>query len=221
MKCSALFVVTVAGFALSAPAIAGPDWQENGDAGGTILSAQRTLGEAETIRTISGSFSSGLGLPDYEDVYLIRILQPETFRIEVLFSSGTVGLYLFNVTLANEGLGLLGSTQGAQGINFLTPIATDGTQARVSNPGIYAIAVTVPGWWPVSRTGQIFSIDGPEISGPDGPGGLNPLQGWGGDPGPVGEYAIELTGSGFVDVPAPGVGMIIGAGLAGLTRRRR
>ncbi len=221
MKYNALFVVTAAGLALGAPAFAGPDWQEEGDAGPSISNAQITRGNAE-IRSISGSFSEGVGLPDYEDVYLIRVLNPSTFRIEVTTSVGTVGLFMFNVTLAGEGFGLLGSVESPVELpNALTPVATDGTQAQLSNPGIYAIAITVPGWRPWSRTGSIFSFDGPEISGPDGPGGLNPLESWNGQPGPVGEYGIDLIGCGFVEVPAPGAAVILGVGLIGMARRRR
>lgn len=221
MKYNILLVAGMAGLAMSSSAFAGPDWQEQGDAGKGISDAQITRGTSQ-IHSISGSFSEGFGLPDYEDVYLIRVLNPATFRIEVTSSVGTVGLFMFNVTLGGEGFGLLGSVQPPDAqANALTPLSNDGSQAQLSNPGIYAIAITVPGWWPVSRTGNIFSFDGPEISGPDGPGATNPLENWAGQPGPVGEYGIELTGCGFVEVPAPGAALILGAGLVGMSRRRR
>jgi MYXO-CTERM domain-containing protein len=198
-------------------ALAGPDWQEIGDAGKFAGSAQRTLGVG-AIDSISGEFAAGFGENDYEDMYLIRIDNPQAFSITVTSSVGQVGLFLFNVTQANEGFGLIARTESGA----LTSTSNDGTQAAVNNPGIYAIAIAVPGWWPSSNGGRIFNFttEG-ETSGPDGVGGLLPHTGWQGTAGPIGEYGVDLIGCGFVDVPSPGALALGGLGGLLLARRRR
>jgi hypothetical protein len=74
----------------------------------------------------------------------------------------------------------------------------------------------------VSTLGPIFNFANPnEISGPDGSGGFLPHTDWAGTPGPIGDYGVELTGSGFFAVPTPGAAALLG--LSGLlaSRRRR
>ena len=117
-------------------------------------------------------------------------------------------MWLFNVTRADEGFGLLGNLDSSveDFRPILTSFATDDSGARVRNAGVYALAITANGRRPVSDGGAIFSFgeDRTEISGPDGIGGALPHVGWTGQGG-SGIYNIAITGATFVDVPTPGV----------------
>lgn len=220
-----LVVAAAAGLSFCGSALAGPDWVEQVDAGSVLSSAQLTRGEG-SIRTIQGTLTGALLGPggDLEDMYIVRIAEPTTFTFSLASANFNSALYLFNISQANEAFGLLGAddsgeSQGA----VLTSIATDGSGAQVTNPGIYALVITFSGNRAQSRTGDIFTFDGTtEISGPDGPGGTNPHEGWlnqGGFTG--GEYIIDVVGVDFAEVPAPGaLALAAMAGLGAMRRRR-
>lgn len=206
----------------SGVALAGPDWVEQGDAGATFTSAQRILGVGE-IHSIAGTLSEGLLDPDFEDVYLLRITQPTAFSFDFRLANFDCQAWLFNVTQANELFGLLANNDvnGNAAWSLIAGPSTDGTLAQVSQPGVYAIAITGAGRVPVSRTGNIFAFEtSTEVSGPDGEGGINPLQGWAGD-GQTGTYTIMTQGTEFFDVPAPGVAGVLLGGFGLVSRRRR
>jgi len=221
MKTPLLFVV--ASCALASPALAGPDWVERGDAGSGFATAQAVVGIGTPL-SITGTLTTNFVGEDLEDVYLIRITSPTTFRFDVRTSSFDTMLYLFNVTEGQELFGLLANNDSAisTGSFINGPLASDGSGAMVLNPGIYALAISGFNRHPVSRTGDIYTFASTtETSGPDGPGGINPLQEWVGS-GETGEYNILLEGVGYVDVPAPGAAALLGiGGLTALRRRRR
>jgi hypothetical protein len=202
-------------------AAAGPDWIERGDAGSRLGSAQPVLGDGE-IGSISGDLSSGVLTPDLEDAYLIRILNPVAFRFDLTGVSFDTSVFLFNVTLGDEAFGALAnldspSTPGP----LLGPMANDSTGFKITNPGIYMIVIAAAGRTPVSRTGEIFFFASQtETSGPDGVGGVNPHEDWIGT-GAGGSYTIDIEGTGFVDVPAPGAAAIMAVGGLMMARRRR
>lgn len=213
---------------IASPASAGPDWIERGDAGSVLDTAQPVVGSQGRVRSISGVLSSGAGLfgdppaPDLEDMYLIRITEPTNFSFVAASAQFNPRLYLFNVTLPGEALGLLANDDTSMGSGAsLTGVATDGTGARVSLPGVYAIAICGFSRTPTSAGGSIFNLVSPtEVSGPDGPGGLLPHTGWAGM-GEVGAYQIDLTGVDWYDVPAPGTGALAALALGWSMRRRR
>jgi hypothetical protein len=210
---------------LSSHALAGPDWLEQGDAGSTITGAQkpeRPQG-ATGLTSISGNLAAGFTEPDYEDLYYIRITDPANFSIRPAFADFNVVLYLFNITVNGEGFGLLGNDNESPTSNMpkLTGMSTDGTGVEVTVPGDYVLAVTGFGRVPVSRNGAIFNFQSPtEISGPDGPGGFNPLRGWTGV-GETGHYSFTLQATDFPIAPAPGAGVAVAAGMGAMMGRRR
>lgn len=218
------FAVGLTALVVTAPVVAGPDWVEVNDAGSIFETAQPVLGVG-TPQRISGTLSAGRGLQDLEDLYLIRIEQPTLFSFTMLESSFDSQLYLFNVTLAGQLFGLLSNNDAnisTTDAAIFQSLATDSTGAEVLLPGVYCLGITGAGRYPVSRNGAIFFQAAPtELSGPDGPGGINPLQGWAGSGG-GGAYDIELVGVGYFNVPSPGA-LVIGAfgGVASLRRRRR
>lgn len=210
--------------ALATAAYAGPDWVEMGDAGSSLATAQPIVGIGQPQR-IEGNLSTGLfANGDYEDMYLLRIETPTSFSFDAGLSDFNTMLWLFNVTQAQEAFGLLANDDASPNSTrslIVGPGATDGSGALVVNPGVYALAITGFGRVPVSRTGNIFFLaSNTEISGPDGPGGINPLQGWTGV-GETGHYVIDLTGIGYVNVPAPGAGLVLAGAMACAARRRR
>jgi len=213
----------VAGF--GSAAIAGPDWIERRDAGSTIGTAQvpeRPEG-APALLSIAGTLAEGLDAPDYEDLYFIRITTPGSFSIRPAYADFNPVLYLFNVTVNGEGYGLLANDDESllSTLPKLVGMSNDGTQVIVSFPGDYVLAVTTQGRYPVSRTGAIFDLASPtEVSGPDGPGGINPLQGWEGS-GQIGRYGFTLEATDFPRTPAPGAALTLGLGGLLATRRRR
>jgi MYXO-CTERM domain-containing protein len=196
---------------------------EAGDAGSDLSHAQVITGIG-VPRTISGSLASSFLGADYEDLYVIRVLQPSLFSFKLQPTTFNSQLYLFGIADKSDLYGLLSNddqslTSTAASISQSN--ATDGTGARIIYPGQYCLAITVSGRYPVSASGAIFYQASPtEISGPDGPGRYDPLTGWEGT-GDTGSYTVDVTGVGFVDGPAPGALSLAGlAGAAALRRRR-
>ena len=217
-------LVALAGLAaLPAVALAGPDWVEHGDAGSSFSSAQLANGFSGQLTSISGNLGSGFDGPDYEDCYIIRISDPSTFRFEITNAGFEIQLWLFNITYAGSAYGLLGNEHGPNELGALIPNhSTDGTGVVIDAPGDYMIAITGKGNVPLSRTGEIFFFAEPnEVSGADGPGGLNPLSGWSG-PCATGSYHVDLTGAAPPNIPTPGsIAMLaLGAGIMAGRRRR-
>ena len=213
-------------FATSVASAIGPDWIEVGDAGSDFRTAQYPLRPqgATFLGSIAGSLASGVGEPDYEDLYFFRITDADAFTITTASATFNPVLYVFNLTVNNEVLGLLANDNETEEtlLPRLVAASTDGTGVQITQPGDYLLAVTGAGRFPISRTGAMFDIVSPtEISGPDGVGGLNPLAGWAGE-GETGTYRFVFTASDYPIVPSPGVVGILGfASLATLRRRRR
>jgi hypothetical protein len=220
----ACFLVPSLALASSSPAI-GPDWVEVGDAGSDVPGAQipiRPQG-ATFLGSIAGTLSSGVGTPDFEDLYVFRVTEVQSFSIMPASANFNAVLYLFNLTVNNEALGLLGNDDSSEKDNLprLVSMSDDGTGVQISVPGDYILAVTGAGRAPISRTGSIYDFMSPtEISGPDGIGGLNPLSGWTGE-GEQGSYRFVFTSGDYPIFPTPGSVGIFAVAACGLLRRRR
>jgi MYXO-CTERM domain-containing protein len=214
-------LVVCALLAAAGPTLAGPDWIEHGDAGSLVSTAQITFGTGQ-LDSISGGLTGGARAGDFEDVYLIRVTDPLLFSIQSGSGDFDPVLWIFNVSQANQAFGLL-ANDNTPTSNFphLTAFATDGTGAALTKPGVYAVAVSGAGRYPVSNGGAIyFFANSTEVSGADGPGGILPHIGWAGE-GQTGNYLIQTEGIGFHSAPAPGTAALLGLGGLLLTRRRR
>lgn len=222
-----LFIIVfvfVTSLALGASAAdSGPEWGEDGDAG-SLPPGQTTFGNGSLLH-ISGCLGTVPedGGIDFEDMYLIQITIPELFRAttdeddpEIFggFAKFDSQLWLFQPLPAGDklALGLLGNDNAPITGSFqslLVPLPTDGTPTLLVDPGLYFIAITRAvspvNNNPISPAGLIFNLASPtEISGPDGPGGSDPIIGWSGDEGMFnGLYSIALRGAAFAESSCP------------------
>lgn len=180
--------------------MAGPDWDEDmhGDAGSLPTTAQSVIGTG-VLSSIHGRLSVAADASDFQDMYLIRIDCPGAITFKAGTDPSFGGSADFNTQLwlfdAN-GFGLLGNNDVTPsfGLSGFGNMSTDGSSIVVSAPGFYYIAVSGVGSNPVDSSNlPIFLFTSPvEVSGPDGPGGSNPIAGWSG-PGAVGEYLISFS----------------------------
>lgn len=218
----------VAGWASPAAAT---DWLEprdnDRDAGEYSAFAQvpEGLGELESITgRLDGGFADGggfgapPGVPDYQDLFMIKIAIPSRFSARTVpfgFEDINTELFLFSV----DGFGLLQNDNLDPTSTFsqLVSMSSDGT-FNLTTPGLYVIGVAGFGNVPMSIGGAIFSRVLPtELSGPDGPGGALVHDRWITNE-IEGRYVIELTGVEYV--PGPGAGVVLGLGMMARRRRR-
>ncbi len=201
------------GAAIGAHAAAGPEWMEMGDAGRTPAQAQPVTGNGSGVLIISGRLGgTGLvnGVGDFHDVYLIRIDDPESFRATTLvefegFAAFDAELFLFQAD-GPEGFGLLANLDASAATTdpLITPMATDGSQASIQEPGLYYLAISGKPAVPISFDGPIFNFASQtEVSGPDGNGGFNAFSDWLSD-GETGDYKVGLRG--VVSIPISEIG---------------
>ncbi len=211
----------LAAFSATAIAFAGPDWIEGdlgtGEAGSLPGGANQPTG-AGGLNTISGRLNGpgpappsarGIGTSDFEDMYVIFIDDPIAFTArtdngdfnKLSGADFPSSLWLFDSqgrgVIANQNTPDNGASmpQGA----LLLPQATDPPAQMIPGPGIYFLAITGDGAQALSGGGidPIFGFFIPqEISSPDGPGGLNPIDDWSSSP-LFGDYTIALTGASF------------------------
>jgi hypothetical protein len=190
-------------------------WQEQcagkggTDAGSFANDAQATDG-AGAMQGICGSLSqSGSPAADFEDLYLVRVCDPPAFRASTRVAHGGAAdfntqLWLFRREPGTPPIarGLLANDDAPGGgtlRSVLLPDSDDGSGAMLTTPGLYYLGITGHNHDPGSMSGVIFFVpDGSEteISGPDGPGGADPLSTWGGPAG-VGSYIIAVRGVAF------------------------
>ncbi|MCZ6699016.1 MAG: DVUA0089 family protein [Planctomycetota bacterium] len=213
---------------VAARAEAGPDWDEmangGGDAGSMVASAQPVVG-AGALNSLTGRLSNppsiGPGGGDFEDMYLFRIVDPLGFSATTVFPPGFADfdtmLFLFNP----DGTGLLGNDDAFTGTlqSTIAPPGDDGTM--IPGPGDYLLAISGFQNVPLSVTGSIFDFSLPfEVSGPDGPGGFDPLSGWSAQ-GDTGDYVIILEGAEFIPEPTSlALLAFVGLATAGCRRSR-
>lgn len=230
-----LNILLSAGLLLSTglAAFAGPDFVEplSLDAGSTPDTAMPTGGPSP-LKSIRGRFAVPTDGPgDFEDMFIINVVQPIQFCVQTISNLNTTNccgedysphsgsnfntqVWLFKA----DGRGLLAnddSAGGSPGLSRMGHTATDGTGAMVVTPGLYYIAISGgPQRDPVSAGGLIFNQSSvTEVSGPDGPGGTQPIVGWTGAGITNVQYEMTLCG---VD-PMPSIPTLSQWGLITLT----
>lgn len=220
-------LLAVAAHALTAAlALAGPHIVEDFliDEAGPLPAAAMVANDLpgdQPVLTISGMLTGvvrGSGpAGDFEDMFLIRIDDPAGFSATTDATFGVFGtdfdtqLFLFSYTgrgkLANDNETTFSAGKSAIPAGSLT-----------SGPGLYYLAISGLGNDPLSAGGSIFTLSPPtEVSGPDGPGGADPITGWTGV-GDTGTYTILLSGARFVPEPGSLALLLIG-GFAAIRRR--
>lgn len=197
--------------AVALSAQAGPDWDEICDAGSLIATAQPISGGGGSLKSIKGALAPCSPLagaqPDLEDMYQFIINDPTMFCAKTVAAEATqdccggsfspvqgtnfdTQIWLFKA----NGLGLLANNNDPADppLSRIGNVSNDGSGAMILTPGVYYLAISGANRVPVSSGGQIFQFGSPfEVSGPDGPGGGNPITGWVG-PGQQGHYEIVL-----------------------------
>lgn len=195
-------VGAVLAFALFAvvPAAHAQVWNEIGDAGDLVSTAQVTVGTG-SLTTINGT----LGSPSDVDLFCIEVFAPRVIltiaALQCVTHQGP-NIWVFDA----NGLGVTTNAtcsggSKAVGTNFM------------GSAGTYYVAVSYSGVDPFSGAGAIWL---PSIGGeraPDGPGAAGVLAGWAGTPvvGPGNPYQIALGYTSACDAPTPAAGATWGA----------
>lgn len=171
---------------------------EIGDAGSFRFSAQIATGGAGISGTLSGA-QPGPGGGDFEDCYIINIIDPAIFQAQ---SDGEFDtqLWLFGLSRENEidAFGLLANDEipdGPPGPSLMPNQSNDGTNIEITEVGCYMLCISAFDNDPTDGVDEIFFQEfREEVSGPDGTGGNNPHADWSQNVG-VGEYLIMLQGT--------------------------
>ncbi len=207
-----LLLAMIAGV-FSMPASAGPTWPEGPEAGPLPDSSQKING-AGPILAISGSLGGppipgpliarGLG-GDFQDMYLVRIDDPSVFRASTDpdldgFADFDTQLFLFTGPDHPDGpgLGIFANDESPSatgGESFINGNVNDGSMPPQLIANVhYFLAISGFDSDPGNAGGAIFNQALPEErSGPDGAGGMAPIENWNSN-GDFGLYQISLQG---------------------------
>jgi hypothetical protein len=185
------------------------------NAGGQLVGVHSEIGDAGSFRRSAQVSSSGAGIggnlggarpnpgvADFEDCYIINIVDPIIFQAQTSVESEfDTQLWLFGLSTENDddALGLLGNDEipgGPPGPSFMPNQSNDGTNVVITEPGCYMMCISAFDNDPLDGDpgSPIFNQRlRQEVSGPDGAGGGNPHRGWFQDIG-QGDYLILFQG---------------------------
>ena len=171
---------------------------EIGDAGSFRISAQIATGGGGISGNLSGP-QPGPGGGDFEDCYIINIIDPAIFQAQ---SDGEFDtqLWLFGLSRENDedAFGLLANDEipdGPPGPSFMPNQSNDGTNIEITEPGCYMLCISAFDNDPTSLGNEIFFQEfREEVSGNDGAGGGTAHDDWSQDVG-QGDYLILLQGT--------------------------
>jgi hypothetical protein len=166
-------------------------WQEVGNAGDLPATAQAAAGQG-SLEFIFGSLDGA----DEVDMFQIVICDPS------FFSATTVGQTSFDTILFlfdQSGMGV--AMNDDSGGTLQSTI----TSQFITAPGVYYLALARYNRQAVSPGGRIFQpATFTTETGPNGPGGGEPISGWITSSVGAGAYSILLTGACMVDLATPG-----------------
>lgn len=193
--CALLPVAVLCSFALVSHARA-QVWNEIGDAGDLIATAQITVG-ANPLTTLTGTLSS----PTDVDVYCIQVgptpraLGLPVASLQCVANQGP-NVWIFDA----NGIGVATNETCMGGVKGITT-----TLVSPGLPTTLYVAVSYYGVAPTSPSGDIWL---PAIGGeraPDGPGAAGALNGWAGVPNvqPINPYQITFGYTGYCDSATP------------------
>ena len=170
----------------------GQVWNEVGDAGELIGTAQITMGNG-ALTNIIGT----IGATTDRDVYCIRINNPAAFSATTVGQPGSLTdtqLFLFD----GNGMGVTHNDDTPAGGSLRSLI----TNQFLTSPGIYYLAISGYNGDPVNPGGLLIWNNTPFAAerAPDGPGAPGPLSAWAGTSA-TGTYDILLTGAAFCHAP--------------------
>ena len=196
-RIATLIAITAAVLTLSAASpTSAQTWNETGDAGSLISTAQTTLGSG-TLTAIDGNLSSSTDV----DVYCIKMLSVPPaglplFQLQCIVNNGP-NVWLFDAT----GKGVFtNSTCSANSKTILAPNVSLAT-------GTYYVAVSYTGLNPQASAGAIWNTAITTQHAPDGPGAAGSLTGWAGTPivQPINPYHLAMAFMSYCDAATPAV----------------
>jgi hypothetical protein len=197
------FVLVTCLAALSiAPVAHAQTWNETGDAGDLVASAQSTVGSG-ALQTINGNLASATDV-DLYCVHLTAVPPANLPIVQIVCASPTSP----NVRLFD-----------ALGNGVLTNETCSGSVKTILAPnvslaaGTYYIGVAYSGLNPQSAGGAIWLSPVPGQRVPDGPGAAGTLTGWSGSPNvqPINPYTINLDFMAYCEAPTPALPATWGA----------
>ena len=169
-------------------------WNETGDAGDLLSTAQSTLGTG-ALTAINGNLASATDV----DLYCIRMTSVPPAGLPLLQLQCTVtngpNVWLFDAT----GNGVLTNQTCAAGNKTIVA-------PSVSLPaGTYYVAISYTGLDPQSAPGRMWIQQLPGQRAPDGPGAAQPLISWAGVPfvQPLNPYHLVLANMSYCDAAVP------------------
>jgi hypothetical protein len=162
---------------------------ENGDAGDLPVTAQDLTGSG--VATINGAIADATDI----DMYRVCVDGGGTFSASsVGGTSVDTQLFLFD----SSGRGVYANDDQMDGV--VQSVLPAGHALAPQARGEYFLAVGAYNLDPLGAGEPIFG-PGTGVVGPTGPGGGEPVSGWGGRPGGPGPYALSLTGARCAPLP--------------------
>jgi hypothetical protein len=191
-----------------APVATGAD--EQGDAGDLPATAQDLTGAG--VDTINGTVAGSSDI----DMYRVCVDGGGTFSASSVGGTAAVDTQLF--LFDSSGRGVYANDDQMEGV--VQSLLPAGHTLTPQAPGRYYLAVGAYNLDPLGVNEPIFG-PGTGVVGPTGPGGSEPVSGWGGRPGGPGPYTLTLTGAQCappdttpptIDLRSPADGAVVGVG---------